>query len=86
MELVNGIFDLLRDGKWHNLTEMSESSGLQDFMLEMVTDFLAEYDFVELDKSKRKVRLAESVIDFLKRIKYLERDEKQNQVKLREVL
>ncbi|MGD8506200.1 MAG: hypothetical protein PVF15_05990 [Candidatus Bathyarchaeota archaeon] len=86
MELVNGIFDLLRDGEWHDLTEMSEGSGSQDFMLEIVTNFLAEYDFVELDKSKRKVRLAESIIDFLKRIKHIEEDEKQKRVKLREVL
>jgi hypothetical protein len=83
--MVNRIFDLLRDGNWHSLTEMAESSGLQDFMLQMVTSFLAEYDFVDLDKSKQRARLAESVVDFVKKIKHIEEDEKQRQVKLREV-
>ncbi len=75
MEMVNTLFDLLEDGTWHNLTEIADKSGLHEFKLEIVTNFLAEYDFIELDKTKRKVRLAVSVVDFLKKIKHIEKDE-----------
>ena len=75
MEKIDVIFDLLEDGRWHSLTEMADKSGLHEFKLEIVTNFLAEYDFIELDKTKRKVRLAVSVVDFLKKIKHIEKDE-----------
>jgi hypothetical protein len=75
LEMVNVIFDLLEDGKWQSLTEMADKSGLHEFKLEIVTNFLAEYDFIKLDKAKRKARLAVSVVDFLKKIKPIEKDE-----------
>jgi DNA-binding IclR family transcriptional regulator len=71
--VVNVILDLLEDGKWHSLSEIASKSGLHEFKLELVTSFLAEYNFVELDKAKRKVRLTVSVADFLRKIKHLER-------------
>jgi len=76
LEMVNIIFDLLEDGKWHSLTEMTDKSGVHEFKLEIVTNFLAEYDFIELDKTKRKAKLAMSVVDFLKKIKPIEKDER----------
>jgi len=73
--MINVIFDLLEDGKWHNLTEIADKSGLHEFKLEIVTSFLAEYDFIKLDKTNKKARLAVSVADFLKKIKHIEKDE-----------
>ena len=75
MEMVNVIFDVLEDGKWHSLTEIADKSGLHEFKLEIVTSFLAEYDFIKLDKTNRKARLAVSVVDFLKKIKHIKKDE-----------
>lgn len=75
MEMINVIFNMLEDGEWHSLTEITDKSGLHEFKLEIVTNFLAEYDFIELDKTKRNVRLAVSVVDFLKKIKHIEKDE-----------
>ena len=79
--MVNVIFDLLEDGKWHSLTEIADKSGLHELKLEMITSFLAEYDFIKLDKTNRKARLAVSVVDFLKKIKHIEKDEGQKRVK-----
>jgi len=67
--------DLLEDGTWHSLTEIGEKSGLHEFKLEILANFLAEYDFMELDKAERKVRLAASIVDFLKNIKHIEKDQ-----------
>lgn len=75
METANDIFDLLEDGKWHSFTEITDKSGLHEFKLEIIANFLAEYDFVRLDKARRKARLTVSTIDFLKKIKQIEKDE-----------
>ncbi len=75
METANAIFDLLEDGKWHSFTEITDKSCLHEFKLEIIANFLAEYDFVRLDKTKRKVRLVVSTMDFLKKIKQIEKDE-----------
>jgi len=75
LETANAIFDLLEDGKWHSFTEITDKSGLHEFKLEIIANFLAEYDFVRLDKTRRKVMLAVSTIDFLKKIKQIEKDE-----------
>jgi len=75
LEKFNVIFELLEDGKWHSLNEIAGKSGLHEFKLEIITNFLAEYDFIELDKAKRKTRLAASVADFLKKIKHVEKAE-----------
>jgi DNA-binding IclR family transcriptional regulator len=69
---MNVILDLLEDGKWHSLTEVSRKSGLHEFKLEIVTSFLAEFDFVRLDKANGRVRLASSVVDFLRKIRRIE--------------
>ncbi len=75
MEKVNAIFKLLEDGKWHSVTQIANKSGLHEFKLEIITNFLAEYDFAEVDKANRQVRLTVSVVDFLKKIKYIEKGE-----------
>lgn len=74
MRVVNVILDLLVDGKWHSLTEIARKSGLHEFKLELVTSFLAKYNFVELDKANRKVRLTVSVADFLRKIRHSEEE------------
>jgi len=74
--MVNLILELLEDGKWHSLIKISDKSGLHEFKLEIVTNFLAEYNFIELDKDKQKTRLAASVADFLKKIKHIEKGER----------
>lgn len=74
MHVVNVVLDLLEDGLWHKVSEIGEKSGLHEFKLEILANFLAEYDFMELDEVERKVRLAVSVVDFLKKVKSIEED------------
>lgn len=73
LHVVNVILDLLVDGKWHSLTEIAGKTGLTEVKVDIVSSFLAEYDFVKLDKEDRKIRLAVSVVDFLRKIKRIEK-------------
>jgi len=72
---VDDILKLLENGKWHDLNEIRKKIELQDLKVESLTKFLAQYDFIELDKDGKKVKLGPSIQDFLKKIRRVEEKE-----------
>ena len=65
---VDEIFDTLKNGEWHDFEEISEKTQLSVFKLELLTKFLAEYKFIELDKRKQRTRLTPPLLNFIKKI------------------
>jgi DNA-binding IclR family transcriptional regulator len=65
---IDEIFYTLKNGKWHDFMEISEKTRLSAVKLKLLTNFLAEYEFVELDARKQRHRLMPSVLVFLKKI------------------
>jgi hypothetical protein len=48
---LDAVLDVLRDGKWHSLNELSAYPSLKDLTftkLIQLVEFFADYDFVEL--------------------------------------
>lgn len=76
MTEVNDILELLENGRWHDLKEIREKIQLQDLDITSVTKFLAQYNFIKLDKEGKKAKLDSSTQDFLKKIRRLEGEEK----------
>lgn len=76
MPEVNDILELLENGRWHDLKKIGKKSQLQDLDITSVTKFLAQYNFIKLDKEERKAKLDSSTRDFLKKIRRLEGEEK----------
>jgi len=72
---LDDILKLLEDGKWHDMREIIDNSRLHGLKVEMFIDFLSEYDFVELDKKRRKVKLTSSLYKFVRKIKLIEEKE-----------
>ena len=68
MSFVDKVLDTLRNGKWHDLMEISEKTQLPVPKLQLLTNFLAEYRFIEIDWYKQRTRLTPSVLTFLKKI------------------
>ncbi len=66
MSTFDIIFELLKDGRWHTLEEINKEVGLQEGKLEEIVKFLKEYEFVQLDRRRRRARLTSSVLAFLK--------------------
>ena len=62
------IFDTLKNGEWHDFEEISEKTHLSAFKLELLTKFLGEYKFIELDKRKQRTRLTPPLLNFIKKI------------------
>jgi len=48
---------LLSDGKWHGTDELLLKLELNERELQEITAFLDNYEFVEIDKKNRKVKI-----------------------------
>jgi len=72
---IDEILDVLKNGKWHSIKNISEKTQLQEFKVELLTNFLAEYNFIELDREEHKTRLTPPLLDFLKKVQDLEEKE-----------
>jgi len=64
MEVLDSFLEFLKDGKWHDLTEMSEKLGITGVKIGIVAGFFKHYGFIETDGIK--ARIDERVRDFLK--------------------
>jgi len=73
---IDEILDVLKNGKWHDLKEISEKTKLHELKVELLANFLAEYDFIELDKKEHKTRLKTPLLDFLRKVRDLEKKER----------
>jgi hypothetical protein len=65
---IDKVVELLRDGKWHTIKEISQKSKLHEFKIEILTDFLADYSFLKLNKKENKAKLTKVFTEFLKQI------------------
>lgn len=64
---IENVIELLKDGKWHTIKEISQKSKIHEFKIEMITDFLADYSFLELNKEEKKAKLSKMFVEFLKK-------------------
>ena len=75
MLTIDDLLELLEDGKWHDTRGIMDYSKFHELKVEMVINFLSEFDFVELDKKGQKVKLTPSLCKFLRKIKLIEEKE-----------
>jgi len=68
------ILQLLENGKWNHLKDITEKTGLPRFKVETVTKFLAKYNFVKLDEAEQKVKIDSPTNRFFKKIQQLENE------------
>lgn len=73
MPVIDDILKLLEDGKWHDLKDTAKKSKLHEFKVEMILNFLAGYNFIDLDKEKQKAKLTPATLTFIREIQRLER-------------
>ncbi|PVX26613.1 MAG: hypothetical protein CW716_05650 [Candidatus Bathyarchaeum sp.] len=72
MTTIDDVIILLKDGKWHNIQEVTETVALPKAKAEMVISFLAEYNFIQQEDGK-KIRLQASMLEFIEGIQRLEK-------------
>ncbi len=68
MSTIDEILELLKDEKWHDLSHLKKKIRLQEFEVEAITNFLAEYQLIQLDKEQKKAKISPTLLNFLKKI------------------
>ena len=66
------MIDILKDGKWHTLSDISQQINVHEFKIETLIGFLANYSFLQLERKKKKARLSRIFEEFLKKTESLE--------------
>jgi DNA-binding IclR family transcriptional regulator len=74
MSAIDEILWLLKDGKWHKLEEITKNLALPKIKAELAVSFLAEYDFIQLNKNNRRVKLQPSTLEFVEELQKLEKE------------
>ena len=74
MSAIDEILCLLKDGEWHDLKEITKKVALPKFKAEIAVSFLGEYDFIQLNKKVRRVKLQPSMFEFIEEIQHLEKE------------
>ena len=75
MSTIDEILWLLKDGNWHDLEEIAEKAGIQQVKAEMAVRFLGEYDFIQINKDLKKVKLKPSILEFFNEIQRIEKED-----------
>ena len=65
MSIIDDVLEILEDGRWHDVREAVKKSGLNESKAEAVLGFLAEYNFITLNKEQQKVKLTSTMLKFL---------------------
>ena len=69
---IEQVVDVLKDGEWHQLDEIGEKCELSEVKVESILKFLAEYGFIKINSSGRKVKVGLSLQKFLEETQTVE--------------
>lgn len=62
---IEQVIAVLKDGEWHELGEIGGKCTLSELEVESILGFLAEYGFIKIDGSGRKLKVDVSFKMFL---------------------
>ena len=60
--MLSNILRTLEDGRWHLYREIANETGLSEEAILSVFRFLNEFDFVNIDDERRRVKLDSSFL------------------------
>jgi len=72
MSFANTIVWLLRDGKWHSIKEIMQFSQGTKIKTLTALNFLLKFDFVDINKKEKKVKLCSPALEFIHKIEKAE--------------
>ena len=74
MSAIDAIIWLLKDGRWHDLEEITQRIALPRIKTELAISFLAEYDFIQLNKNDRRIKIQPATLQFMEEVQRLENE------------
>jgi hypothetical protein len=75
LSTIDEILMFLKDGRWHDLEEITEKCLISESKVKMIFSFLREYSFVKVNKTERKAKLCPQMINFIDEIQRAQKEE-----------
>jgi hypothetical protein len=75
LSTIDEILLFLKDGRWHNLEEITEKGSISESKVKMIFSFLREYNFVKVNRTERKAKLCPQMINFIDEIQRVQKEE-----------
>lgn len=72
---IDRILEALRNGDWHEIGEITQRLQIGKSQVELISSFLATYDFLEFDHKSKRIRLSPQLQRFLRKIIEVESEE-----------
>lgn len=66
LQEINEVVDLIKNGQWHTLEDIINKAKLPKPKTNKILEFLANYNFIDLDNEHKKVKASPSLTKFLK--------------------
>ena len=63
---IMALLEMLGDGKWHAIKELFQQSGIADYKVHGIVEFLSRFDFAVVDESNEKVKISRDFQEFLR--------------------
>ena len=70
------ILEILKDGKWHSIKELTDKTKLHEFKLQMIIDFLTNFNFAEIRKQSGEIKLTREFLKIIKTEKMSSRNKR----------
>lgn len=70
--LIDRVFELLGDLKWHDVREIMEKFSLHYVQVIALIIFLEKYGFIKVNAAYRRVKLSLSTFNFIREIRAVE--------------
>ena len=75
LSVIDEILWLLKDGKWHDLKEIKENCSSPESKVKTAVSFLWKYNFIQMNKNRRKAKLRPLMLEFIDEIQRVEEEE-----------
>jgi DNA-binding IclR family transcriptional regulator len=65
MAKITDVLEMLSDGEWYTLELVRKRMKLNRNQVQQVASFLEKYEFVAIDRTRKKMKVKEAVKEFL---------------------
>jgi len=66
LQEINEVVGLIEDGQWHTVKNIINKAKLPKLKTHKILEFLANYNFINLDNEHEKAKVSPSLMKFLK--------------------
>ena len=66
LQEINKVVDIIKNGQWHTIEDVVKKTELPKLKTNKILEFLANYNFIDLDSEHEKVKASPSLMKFFK--------------------